>query len=318
MKYPTAALCFCLASPAMALERPHPAVPLDKGGDPHVVSAPYNPADTVLLVGIVSRSSTITFGKDEHIVRVMLEMGHNGPDGKSIPPPWEGPDPAQVSAQPLGNVLPLWATRAGRSSAQVITKTATGQQRIYQFMLVALPEQTTTPCDPTASQVIADCDDPRFMAGLSFSYAGEEKAAAVAEAAAVRKAAGAQTAKDRLRDDIFYGPRNWNYVGKGSRASYADLAPAQVSDNSEATGFKFVGRRRQPSIYVVDGDSERLVRSEPDQDMAVVHETAAHWRLRDGPYVFDVYNKAYNPDGVNPWTGTTSPEVVRVVKKAAR
>jgi type IV secretion system protein VirB9 len=68
----------------------------------------------------------------------------------------------------------------------------------------------------------------------------------------------------------------------------------------------------------VEHGKERLTTPEPDQDLLVVHETAYHWRLRagsDSSAVLDIYNEDFNPVGANPWTGTTSPNVIRVVKK---
>ena len=45
----------------------------------------------------------------------------------------------------------------------------------------------------------------------------------------------------------------------------------------------------------------------------VVQTTAAHFRLRLGEQVLEIYNRSYDPVGQNAGTGTTSPDVVRTV-----
>ncbi|MFL5252520.1 MAG: TrbG/VirB9 family P-type conjugative transfer protein [Rhodopila sp.] len=294
-----------LWNPAHALQTPPPTV---KGGDPHVQVAIYNPSEETLVIGAVGRSLTITFGPNEHIRRVVLEMS-SIVDGKPAPPPWQGPDPEQVAQQALGNVLPLWATRPGRSNAQVVTGTEDGANRVYQLRLIALPPQ---PNDCLSF----DCDDPRLTTGLTFLYPGEKKKGAEQAAAQVRLAAQKLASEDRLKTDIFYGQRNWKYVAKGQPDVVKLLAPDQVSDNSQVTGFLYLGNRKAPSLYIVEADgSERQVSPAPNKDLLLVQETAAHWRLRQGLNVVDLYNEGFDPIGTNPETGTISPNVVRVTRK---
>jgi type IV secretion system protein VirB9 len=306
---PAAIVLLCQSVAAGALQRPQPAVAPERGGDPHVRVAIYRPTEQVLLVGAVGRPVTITFGPEEHIRRVVLETS-GVVDGKAVPAPWDGPGAEQVAQQPLGNVLPLWAMRAGRSNAQVITATADGGNRVYLFQLVALPPQ---PNECAAD----DCDDPRLTTGLSFVY--PEEARAVSQQVARKTHAVSQrlAAEERLRQDIFYGQRNWKYVAKGTEAARRALAPDQISDNTQVTGLLYLGNRKAPALYIVEaGDSERQVTPTPDKDLLVVYETARHWRLRKGIQVLDLYNLGYDPIGANPWTGTTSPSVLRVTRQA--
>jgi type IV secretion system protein VirB9 len=312
------AALLCQMQIANALERPQPAVPLDKGGDPHVRIATYNPADQVLLVGEVGRGLTVTFAPDEHVVSVVLEMGSVRPDGNKIPAPWKPPQRKQIQSNPLDNILPLWPIRPGRSTAQVITRKADGTQRIYQLALVALPEPESCDKPTDGGDFLADCDDPRMMTGVTFVYPKDAKKAKAARAAVAHKRQEKAKAEERLKTDIFYGDRNWKYIAQGTEEAVRLLAPDEVSDNSQVTGFRYLGRRHVPAIYIVEHGKERLTTPEPDQDLLVVHETAYHWRLRagsDSSAVLDIYNEDFNPVGVNPWTGTTSPNVTRVVKK---
>jgi type IV secretion system protein VirB9 len=311
MKYSllaTVAALVCQLGTAHALQHPRPAVPVDKGGDPHVQVANYDPSQPVLVVGAVGRPLTITFSPTESIRRVVLETG-SVIDGKSVPPPWDGPSGDQAG-QSLGNVLPLWAMRAGRSNAQVITTTSDGTQRVYQFQFIALPPQ---PNDCATD----DCDDPHLTTGLTFIYPPEKKPQSDPEVMKARAAARTRAAEARLKTDIFYGVRNWKYDAKGDPSAVKDLAPDQVSDNSEVTGFLYRGNRQVPSFYVVEADgTEREVRPVPDKDLLVVYETDRHWRLRKGGEVIDLFNVGYDSIGVNPYTGTTSPNVIRTIRTA--
>lgn len=312
MKTVIAAAMICSATAAHALQYPQPAIPLDRGGDPHVQIAHYDPVEPVLVVGAPGRPLTITFGSDETIVNAHLPTDTYGPDGKAIQAPWMG----LSDKDQKGNVLPLWATRAGRSNIQVVTQTADHETRVYQFVMVVLPQQPDD-CLLTSQQLLADCDDPRMTNGLSFVYPANHKVdkTAVQSAAQTRLGKEKLAGEERLRTDIFYGPRNWKYVIKGNPEAVQSLAPDQISDNTQVTGLLYLGNRKAPALYVVEaGDVERQVSPAPDKDLLLFYETAHHWRLRKGTQVADIYNVGFDPIGVNPQTGTISPSVVRVTR----
>lgn len=303
-----AAVVFPLS--AYALETPTPSK-----ADPNIKTAPYDPMNQVLLVGTVGRSSTVIFGKDEHVTRFVAET--EIPAGTH---PWKSPDAKELQGNPLGNVLPLMPIHEGHSTAQVITKSPDGTQRVYQFYLVALAPKSDADC------LTSDCDDPRATYGLTFTYPAQEKKAKVEARQVAWKARHEQDLKDRVKTDIFYGTRNWRYVAQGTRRAKTLLAPDEVSDNGAVTAFLYLGNRRVPSIYVCTAEpctekDERQVTPVPMQDLLVVQETARHWRLRFGENrdaVLDIWNDGYDPIGANPGTGTTSPDVIRVVRKEAK
>ena len=324
----TAAAMICAATTsAHALQHPRPI-----GADPHVQVARYNPTEPVLVVGAVGRPLTITFGPTETIRQVFLDAGYVA-DGKAVDAPWNGPDPAQQGSQPLRNILPLWAVRAGRSSVEIITGTEDGSTHEYHVVLVALPPQPDD-CTPPSGQDFEDCDDPRLTAGLSFTYPPEPHRPTEAEQAAAQvatqrriaavKLAAKVAAEDRLKTDIFYGVRNWKYVVKGKPQAALDLAPDEMSDNTQVTGLLYLGNRTVPALYIVtdgakpcdpESKDERQVSAELDKDLLVIGETARHWRLRKGPTeVIDVCNVGFDAIGANPFTGTISPNVLRVTK----
>lgn len=312
----TAAVILACGS-AQALQKPRPA--MGPNGDPHVQIADYIPGEQTLVVGAVGRSVTMTFGPTEHIQRVILEMAGTV-NGQSVPAPWEGPDGGSLNQNPLGNVLPLWAVRAGHSAAQVVTKDDEGTTRVYPFLLVALPPQPDSCGDD-------DCDDPRLASALTFQSAPVKKRTVDPVLVAQQASARLKAAEARLKTDIFYGVRNWKYKAQGKLNAQTLLNPDQVSDNAQVTGFLYNGNRKLPSFYVVERDgSERQVTPTPGPNgLALIYQavpgcrdmlpSCEHFRLRSGDKVVDLWNVSdESPAGVNPATGTISPEVVRVVK----
>lgn len=278
------ALCATTTS-VLALDAPPPGKL-----DPHIRTVAYSPYDRTLIVGVIGRSTTITFSPMERIKRVTFG---------SEDPPWEGPDPSKVGSAPLENNLPLWPLKTGRSNMQVITLLPNGDERLYQFALVVRDAPT------------GDDDDPAATYGLIFTYPGDAHRAAVQATRARQADAQQKIAAERLSTDYRYGDRNWHYVAQGKDRG---IAPLEVSDNGELTAFRFPGNTQVPAIYVVDSTgAERIASFEMQGDVMVVQTTAAHFRLRLGEQVLEVYNRDYDPVGQNPGTGTTSPDVVRRV-----
>lgn len=281
-----AAIFFLTASsvPALALQ-----VPPAGGADAHVRIVAYNPYDRTRIVGVMNHATTITFAPSEHIVRVLFGSEND----------WRGPDPKEVASVPLGNILPLWPLRVGESNMQVVTADAKGDQRVYQYDLVAHD-------DPGAGKP----DDPDAIYGLIYTYPRDRAAAAAVVAAERREIAAKRRTEDRLAVDAFYGERNWKYIAQG-RDRW--LAPTEVSDNGRLTAFRFQGNTQIPTILAVGraGD-EQVAQFTRRDDLVVMQSIACHWRMRLGRGVLEVFNKA--PDcasGTNPGTGTTSPDVVR-------
>ena len=313
------ALLLCQAAAAHALQTPEPAVPLANHGDSHVQVAQYDPTQPVLIVSAVGRQVTISFGADESIKMAVLPSG-TVVDNKAAVQPWQGPPGDAGGTTALGNILPLWVMAPGRSNAQVITSTASGGKHVYLFELIALPEQPNDcPRD--------DCDDPRLVSGLSFTYPPERKSPVDLAAAQTRAALQKLNAEARLKTDIFYGVRNYKYDVKGSAKAIKDLAPNKLSDNTAVTGFLYPGNRPLPAVYIVEADgSERPVALAPDKDLLVAYETVpgcpdvlptcVRWRLRKADEVVDIWNLGPDQVGGNPYTGTISPAVIRITRRA--
>lgn len=306
------AACTALASPAFALESP-------KAGsdDPNVRSAEYSPSGRWFIKGVVSRQTTIVFSPKEEVYRVLF-----GPPG-----PWSGPDPKSVEKQPLGNVLPINANTTQPTSLQVITQNVeTHEQRVYPYSLVAVPALDPEKC-------LDSCDPPDATLKLTMTYRADERAAAakVAQAKAVEVRSRQQEvdAKARLAVSSFYGITNNNYelMGDEEKGDFT-IAPTRVSDNQQSTKFRFPGNMPHPSIFRAeavrrqDGSvstcrNESAVYAHAVDDWVQVDSTSSCWVLRQGTrYVLGVVNDAPDRIGYNPRTGTSSPDVIRMIRQA--
>lgn len=102
-------------------------------------------------------------------------------------------------------------------------------------------------------------------------------------------------------------------------APISPIAPTEVSDNGQVTTFRFPGNTPVPSFFIVTPDgTERSVNAAADGDLVVVPMTAREFRLRSGDQVVCLKNERYDAIGKNYGTGTTSPDVIRQIRRAPR
>ena len=194
-------------------------------------------------------------------------------------------------AQPAGNLLFIKPVRIALSTnMQVVTKRLDGSTRSYQFRL--FPARRNQ--QGASSAVFA----------VGFTYPDDD--------ARTRTALSNDKAMtSHLAQAWAEGPRNWRYVAQGSTA----IEPVEVSDNGQQTAFRFPGNMRLPTIYTAAPDgSETIVAYTMIGDRAVVQTTARSFTLRDGQEVLRIANRAFDPIGRNPGTGTGSPAYNRTVK----
>jgi type IV secretion system protein VirB9 len=159
--------------------------------------------------------------------------------------------------------------------------------------------QFTYPADIAAALAAAARTDAARIAALN------EAALAKAQQATVTAIMNSE------RTNPYVGQRNYEYVAQGSRG----LEPAAVWDNGYSTVFEFPGNTRIPSVFVINPDGKEATANYSVSGNTVqVGVTAREFRLRDGHTVLNVYNLGFNTVSGNPGTGTTSPEVTRVVK----
>lgn len=264
-----------LASPVLAEQTPHSG-----GYDPHVQLVDYNPLNVVRVIGSPTNSTQIIFAPGETITQVAIG------------------DADAWLAQPTDNLLFIKPTEIRLSTnMQVVTKTADGRNRSYQFRLIA------TKRGPQG--------ESEAMYALSFSYPGDEAAARAAARARAEAVAREKASEAQLSSAWSEGPRNWRYVAQGS----VMIEPTEVSDNGRQTAFRFPGNMRVPTIYTAAPDgSETIVPYTMIGDMAVVQTTARIFTLRDGQKVLRVINQGFDPVGRNPGTGTGTPDLTRTVR----
>lgn len=258
--------------------------PRPAGYDQHVQMVAFNPLNVVRVVCTPTNSTQIIFAQTEEITQVAIG------------------DAEAWLAQPAGNLLFIKPTAIKMpTNMQVVTKRPDGATRSYQFSLIAASRS-----QPGASPAIF---------AVSFTYPRDDDkahAALVAQQAAI---ATEKTAMTRLATAWAKGPRNWRYVAQGSTL----IEPLEVSDNAHQTAFRFPGAMRIPTIYVGAPDgSETIVPYTMVGDQAVVQTTARMFTLRDGREVLRVINRAFDPVGHNPGTGTGTSDVSRVLRSSAK
>lgn len=307
-----ALLCACAACPAYALDTCRVST-----ADPQMRTCSYAPAQRYRVVGVVGQPVNLTFGSSEAVKRI--EWGYSGVDDKGNPiPAWRGPKIGNqgMPGDAFKNNLPIWPLKEGHSQLLVITTTDKGEERPYQFDLIArkpLPD-----CDVDRNG--PGCpDDRQTTSGLAFVYPADVAAARAELVREGRERRNEAAAEARLRTDVFWGQRNWRYVAHGE-PRYAALAPARISDNGALTEMQWPGNVPRPSIYLWDPKirQEAIAPSTVREDGTVVVHTTSEWfrlRLADKA-VLDIHNLGWSPNRPNPGTGTTSPDVLREVRQA--
>ena len=256
----------------------------------------YNPGQVVHLSTILGNTMVVSFSPDETVTAVAET------------------DTLHLAAVPKGNYLFLKPSAALPLQPMIVlTQRPNGSLRRYVFEIETISSATagdgsngvyysvqfTYPADIAAARAAA-------------ARAEAARTAAQNEAALVKaQAAAATEIMTSARTDPYAGPRNYAYVGQGSRS----LEPAAVWDDGYSTVFEFAGNSRIPSIFVINPDGKEATADySVSGDVVQLGVTAREFRLRDGHTVLNVYNLGYNTVGGNPGTGTTSPDVTRVLK----
>lgn len=249
--------------------------------DKRVLFINYDADQVVKIRGRARASTQIVFAVTEEIANVAI--------GDTIA--WE--------VAPAQNILFLKPRELHPpTNLQVVTVRATGERRNYNFELVSSAE----------GQVYYT---------VKFRYPIDEANARQERAEQALRAKEAGTIDDTLSLHQSYGKRNFEYSAQGSRA----LQPDAVYDDGKVTVMRFAGNRPVPAIYMIrDDGTESLVPNDVrDSGRAVVlHGLARQFVLRSGKDVLCVYNERFDPVGVNPATGTTSPSISRELAQDGR
>lgn len=280
--------------------------PLPSRHDTRMRYVPYVPDQVFHLSTAVGATLVVGFGENEAVDKVAVS------------------DSIHLKAQAAGSYLFFKATDGlGLQPVIVLTRNDQGRERRYVFEVATVkPESLTTGADGVYYSVQFTYPGDVAAARRAAAIAQQKKDAAEAQARA--QALELQLAHERMEretKDPNFGPRNWKYVAQGDRV----ILPLEVWDNGNITVFRFPGNVRLPSVFALDRDGEEAsanysVKNDPSGwgTLLIADHVSAGWRLRDGNTVLCIWNKAFNPVGMNPGTNTTSPNVVRVLKGGAQ
>lgn len=273
--------CTMLAGSAWAAEHPQPG-PRDR----RIRTVPYQADNVVEMHGTVGDTLTIQF--EPTVTHIDVAASDRDKEHIDIAP-----------SEPVLFVKPKIALPM--QSMFVKTTRADGSIRLYSFRWDAV-ERSNDASDADATFVVR------------FTYAGEEAAARAAEwrkGAAARAAWRAEHTAQLAMATQTPVCSNERYVGQGDRS----LVPQSVCDDGATTRLRFAGNTRLPAVYMIAPDGkEALTNYSVENGTIIIHQTNPHFRLRDGDTVLDIWNKAWSPVGTNPGSGTTSSDVVRVLK----
>jgi type IV secretion system protein VirB9 len=328
----TIALPLAWAMPAAAGKAPVPA-----GADPRVRVIAYDPQQVVKLYAVPGATLTIQLAAGETVAGLPVS-------DQSLLDQF---DPSETLALAGGAVAPSERAAAGRGAST--DRNLFTAVRGNFVMIKPLRELDPQPLfiigratEPTTGREVMraytfelstregplTAEAPNTYYLVRFSYPEEERAAAAAAtearrqanaaaAAARRKEREERQARERLQlagtNAATSGMMNWHYEGRGDRA----LAPAEVWDDGQSTFLRFPGNRRVPAIFSVlaDGREAAVNYSADTAGLITIHQTAGAFRLRDGGLMLCILNRAFDGTGRNPGTGTTSPDVVREVRR---
>lgn len=274
----------------------------------------YSPTQRTEIVGVVGQPTTITFPIGEQVYRV-VQTGSVSKDGIVGDAGWQGPSPADIKENPLGNNLTLWPAAASTSTTMtVITKTANDEQKVYPFHLTSLT---------TGNENLTGVTFNLIFKGTATTAAATPAATpspaaiqAWKERQAVKMKAQAD-AEERIRTEAFNNANGaCHYHAVGPRDS--PITPRCPISNGEWVLMRFPGLSQKPAVYAVTGEKntdERLVRQHGAGDFIVVEEIDQHFRLRLGDNVLDIVDDEFNPAGT-PHGSTIAPGVVRELIQA--
>jgi type IV secretion system protein VirB9 len=185
------------------------------------------------------------------------------------------------------------------TNVNVVTQLPDGRRRTYQIVFGITPP--------------GDRREPPFFL-VRFRYSADIQAKRAAEAAVKSAEHHAKQADRILARDEAAGPRNYAYSIQGDAA----FEPIEVYDNGKVTTFRFTGATELPAIYIgLDDGTDELVPKSVLGELVTVHAIAKKFVMRRGKEVMCVFSEQFVPEGIEPGTKTTSPNVTRVLKPQA-
>ena len=261
-------------------------------GDSRVRQVLYDESEVVQIVTARGAGTQIVLGAGEHIVRA--GMGDNAEaEGcgrtSNVDRTNEGVSDWKISAcKGDSDIFLKPGSHAHNTNLIVHT-----DRHDYAFDLVVLP----------AASGNADA-----MYRVTFSYRDE---------LAKYDAARAEASLIAQREAVLAIKRNLAYAMQAVHGS-DDITPSAMWDDGRFTYIEIPGNRKIPSVFrVAEDGSEHVPDKHMEGDRIVLHEVARRWVLRLGDEAVELWNNAYDLNGVPPVDGTTVPGVVRELKVPA-
>ena len=290
------AASIAVVSPAFALQDCKPGK-----DDKRICDVDYNPNNVLRVWGTLRSMTVLQFGPGETNPRIAaadMNVLTFIPDGNvAILKPKPVPSPAW-HIQPIA----------------VLTTLADGTVRTYQIEY-DLQDQ---------GPITGDSDTTQFA--IHYHYPGD---VAKAQAVAWRARQAAWTEQQIKQKLAATGPgsaagvagMNCDYTEQHDPLHPLPFIPPHVCDNGQATFLYFPGNMPVPAITVDGADGKPMVpmqNFDTTSGYQVVHLVTNHFYLRMGDALDCVWRAApVNSIGYNPGTGTSSPDVVRVLKDQA-
>lgn len=305
-----ACVCIPWISSAYALEHPDGS----KNPDNRVCDVVYNPNDIVDVTGEVRAELTIIFRASEKITYVSAS------------------DTAHLKQRNTIGSNVLWLKANDKMAPQPIsvrTLQEDGTPRDYAIQWQAIeppsPAPAREPKEPRVSLASNNTEGvleetitakeipvkPCYV--IRYQYPADEKAAKQAAVKAQSVVWQQRKTEAQLRQQQMQASHNLHYVAMGD----ASIGPTEIFDDGYTTELHFPGNLPIPVILTVtlDGQESQLsgITTE-DNGVIKLHGVYQQLRLRSNTLVLCIFNRAYNPLGNNPATGTTSPSIDREVR----
>jgi type IV secretion system protein VirB9 len=297
-----AAALVAFAGQAFALQIPTSA----KNGDPRVCNVVFNPDEITDVTVPAGNTVTLKFGPNERVAYVSVS------------------DSAHLKFFVAEGSNGVWLKGSEAMPAQPVsirTLRDDGTPRDYtlQWTALAVPSErpagaTIASAGPTPALGLTEVavKPPRICYVIRYQYPADDAATNAAKWRASQAKARDNAAEIALHNAQATATRNVRYVAMGDLS----LAPTEVFDDGNSTELHFPGNMRIPSIYTVSPDGKESVVGDlttEDNGVVKLHGTMPIIRLRDGELVLCLFNRAYNPIGTEPGTGTTDPNTRRTV-----
>ncbi|HEB3530065.1 TPA: TrbG/VirB9 family P-type conjugative transfer protein [Burkholderia cenocepacia] len=259
-------------------------------GDSRVRQVLYDENEVVQITTQRGAGTQIVLGAGEHIERV--GMGDSGEvEGCGRAPSADRADAPE----------PDWKISACKGDSDIFLKPGSHAHNTnlivhtdrhdYAFDLVVLP--------PT----LTGSEDAMFR--VTFSYRDE---------LAAHDAARTEAHLIAQREAVPAIRRNLAYTMQAVSGS-DDIVPSAMWDDGRFTYVEIPGNRKIPSVFrVAEDGSEHVPDKHMEADRIVLHEVARRWVLRLGNEAVELWNNAYDLNGVPPVDGTTVPGVARTLK----